>query len=173
MFYGELASSTRVDALGSPADVSRPFDLADESPRRQTSLIGATYTRENGHSLTLEYLHDGHGYTLDESRAYFARAATDPRAAGLALIKAPPLLNRNYLHLVWQNNLLEGDDYWRLMLSRNIDDDSSELAAYAEHALSGRLTLFLLGVYDTGGSRREFGMLIRRSLSLGLRLALP
>lgn len=173
MLYGELASATRANALLSPTDAAQPFDLVEESRRRQTGLLGATYTFENGHSLTLEYLHDGHGYSRDGSRAYFARAAANPMMAALALANAPPLLNRNYLHLVWQNNLLEGDNYWRLMLSRNLDDGSSQLAAYGEHALSGRLTLFLLGVHNTGGARREFGMLIGQSLSLGVRLALP
>lgn len=173
LLYGELASSTRADALLSPADPALPFTLRAESPRRDTGLIGATHTFENGHSLTLEYLHDGHGYSRAESRAYFSRAATGLPSAGLALAAAPALLNRNYLHLVWQNNLLEGDDYWRLMLSRNLDDDSTELAGYAEHALSGRLSLFVLGVVNSGGPRREFASLFQRSLTLGLRLALP
>ena len=173
LVYAELASSTRADALDSPTDPALPFGLQAETPRRTTGLIGATHTAENGHSLTLEYLHDGHGYDSAESRAYFARAAASVPAAGLALADAPPLLNRNYLHLVWQNNLLEGDDYWRLMLSRNLDDASSQLAGYGEHALNGRLGLFALGVLDSGGARREFASLVSGSLTLGLRLALP
>jgi hypothetical protein len=173
LLYGEIASAKRINALLSPSDLSQPFSLLAVSPRRETGLIGATYTLENGHSLTLEYLHDGHGYSRAESRAYFARAASSLAAAGFALAASPLLLNRNYLHMIWQNNLLDGDDYWRLMMSRNIDDGSTEFTAYIEHAMNGRLTLFLLGSLDSGGSRREFGMVIERSLNLGLRLALP
>jgi len=173
LVYGELSSSTRADALRSPADAAQPFTVAAESPRRATGLVGATLTLESGHSLTLEYLHDGHGFSRAGSRAYFARAAAGPPSAGMALAGAPPLLNRGYLHLVWQNNLLEGDDYWRLMLSRNLDDGGNELAGYGEHAINGRLSLFALAVLNTGGPRREFASLIERGLTLGLRLALP
>ena len=121
----------------------------------------------------MEYLYNGHGYTRTESQAYFARAATSISAAALALTDEPPLLNQHYLHLVWQNNLLEGDEYWRLMMSRNLEDDSSALVGYFEHALDGRLTLFAMGVVNLGGARREFSSLIEQSFTLGLRLALP
>ncbi len=173
LLYGETASSRRADALLSPADTAQPFTIADRSSRRLTSLVGASRTAENGQSLALEFLHDGHGYSRDEEAAYFARAASNPALAGMALVLAPPLLGRNYLHLVWQNNLLQGDDYWRLMWSRNLDDAGNELAGYAEHALSGHFTVFALGLVNMGGARREFSSLIESSLSVGVRLALP
>lgn len=173
LVYGELSSSTRANVLVSPANSALPFSLAIESPRRATGLVGATRTFENGHSLTLEYLHDGHGYSHAESRAFFARAASGLPAAGLALANTPRLLNRNYLHVVLQSNLLEGDDYWRLMLSRNLDDGSHQWAGYGEHAVNGHLSLFALASLHTGGPRRESASLLERSLTLGLRLALP
>ena len=171
--YGEIASATRTDALLSPADNSQPFSIMAQSPRQETGLIGATRTLENGQSLTFEYLYDGHGYTDAESSAYFARAASSLSAAALALSYAPPLLNRHYANFIWQNNILDGEYYWRLMLSRNLDDGSFNLIGYTEYSLSSRLSLFAMGVYNTGGSNREFAALTEYSLTLGSRLALP
>lgn len=173
LLYGEASSATRADALVSPADPLLPFSLQNESARKTIALLGATRTLENGQSLSLEYLHNGHGYSDAEAAAYFSRAAASLPAAGMALAYAPPLLGRNYLHLLWQSNQLEDGDYWRAMWSRNLDDRSDEWAAYYDHPLNRHLSLYALGVVNRGGPRREFAALIERSLSLGLRLALP
>lgn len=173
LLYGELGSSHRLDALVSPADPARPFRVEAESPRRLTALLGASLTLENGHSLALEWLRDQHGYRRAEAAAYFQRAAASPALAGLALGLAPPLLGRDYLHLVWQNNPLGGDDYFRVMASHNLGDGGVQLAAYGEHALNDHWSLFALGVANPGGARREFSSLMQYSLALGLRLALP
>lgn len=173
LLYGELGSSRRTDALISPADLGQPFQAAARSPRRSTALLGASRTFENGHTLILEWLHDGHGYQAAEADAYFARAAASPAEAGLALGKAPPLLGRDYLHLVWQSNLLEGDTYFRVMGSQNLSDHSRQLAVYADHALDGHWSLFVLGVVNLGDANKEFSSLIASSLSLGVRVALP
>ncbi|MEW5789565.1 MAG: hypothetical protein AB1899_17100 [Pseudomonadota bacterium] len=173
LIYGEVASSTRSNALVSPANPALPFSIADESGRQATGLLGVTRTLENGQSLTLEFLYDGHGFSREQTAALFSRSAANPAAAGMALSHLPPLLNRHYLHAIWQSNFLDGDDYWRLMASHNLDDHSTELAGYGEHAVNGRLSLFALGVWNQGGPRGEFASLLERSLTLGLRLALP
>lgn len=173
LLYAEAASSTQAAALQSPAEPARPFALVNESARRGVVLLGATRTLENGQSLTLEWLHNGHGFTPAESAALFGRAADDPGAAGLALGHLPALLGRDYLHLVWQSNPLDSGTYWRLMASHNLDDASSQWAAYVDHPLNGHLSLYALGVANTGGGRGEFAALLERSLSVGVRLALP
>lgn len=173
MLYGEAASATRADALDSPADPARPFTLERESARHTVALAGATRTLENGQSLTVEYLRNGHGYTRAGEDAYFARASTNLAAAALALAYAPPLLGREYLHLIWQSNPLDSGDYWRAMWSRNLNDSGNQWAAYYDHPLGGRIEVYALAVVDSGGPRREFSALIRQSLTLGLRLALP
>ena len=96
-------------------------------------MTGAAYTFEDGKSLTAEYLHDGHGYTADEESAYFERAVTLP---GMALGLAPRLLGRDYLHMVWQSNMMGEIGYWRLMYTRNFTDGGNELAAYGETVLA-------------------------------------
>jgi hypothetical protein len=173
LLYGEASSATRADALVSPSDPLLPFSLEAESARKTIGLLGATRTLENGQSLSLEYLHNSHGFSHAETTAYFSRAASNPAVAALALVNRPPLLGRNYLHLVWQSNQLEDGDYWRAMWSRNLDDSSNEWAAYNDHPLNRHLSLYALGVINSGGPRRESAALIERSLNIGLRLALP
>lgn len=173
LLYGEASSSTRANALVSPANLGLPFSLQAESARHGIGLLGASRTFENGHSLNLEYLHNGHGYRRAEADAYFTRTASSLPAAAQALADAPPLLGRNYLNLVWQNNLLDNGNYWRLMWSRNLDDASNAWGAYFDHPINGHLNLYALGVINSGGAQGEFAALIERSLTVGLRLALP
>lgn len=173
LLYAEAASSTQADALQSPADPTLPFSVVARSPRRETVLAGAAYTLDNGQSLYAEFLHAGHGYTADEQRAYFTRAAASLPAAGMALSYAPPLLGRDYLHLVWQSNLMESGGYWRLMATHSVTDGGNEFACYAETALNGRLSAFVLAGLPTGSARQEFSSLLRTTASIGLKVALP
>jgi hypothetical protein len=173
LLYAEIGSSTRADALLSPADLQQPFAVAARSPRRVTTLVGTAYTFENGQTLTGEYLHDGHGYDAGEEAAYFARAALSPQLAGLALGEAPPLLGRDYLHLVWQSNLLESSHYWRVMMTHNLTDHGNELSAYVEYALSRHASLVGLALFPFGSRRQEFSSLYRYSLTAGVKVAVP
>jgi hypothetical protein len=173
LFYAEAASSTRADALVSPSDASQPFRLEARSPRRSTLLLGTAYTLENGQTLNLEWLHDGHGYTARQMDAYFDRAAASPALAGLALGYAPPLLGRDFLHLVWQSNLMDSDGYWRLMLTHSLTDQDTELAGYGEYALNDRASLFGQAALNLGSARQSLSGLYRSSLTIGLKLALP
>lgn len=173
MTYAEAASSSQVDALHSPAESTRPFEVRRESARHSSVLLGVARSFANGQSLNLELLSHGHGYTPAEAEAYFARAATDPTQAALALSQRPALLGRRYLHAVWQSNPLDTGTYWRLMASHNLDDASRQWAAYLDRPIDEHLSVTLLGVVNTGGPRREFAALSERALTLGLRLALP
>jgi len=170
MLYGEAGSSVLTNALQSPADTTQPFTVLPTSPRRTAALIGGAYTFEGGQSLAAEYLHDGHGYTRAQEDAYFERAETLP---GMALGLAPRLLGRDYLHLVWQTNLMDENGHWRLMYTRNLNDRSNELAAYGEVVLSNRITAFAMAVAPLGKAREEFSSLIDRRITLGLKIALP
>ena len=182
LLYGEMGSSTHVNALRSPSDAMQPFAVVSESSRRTNGLVGATYTADNGQSLTMEYLHYDFGYDANESAAYFSRAAnaatTFPSAVsqqmlGLALGAAPQLLGRDYVHLVWQSNIMESNGYWRLMATHNITDGSNELSGYGEYTLDPRVTAFVLAQATTGGAQREFSSLTTRLFTLGVKLVLP
>ena len=173
LLYGELGSSAQVSALQSPADVAGPFSVQVVAPRSMTSLLGAAYTVESGNSFNAEYLHDGVGYTSAEQAAYFARAAKSLPLAGMALSYAPRLLGRDYVHLVWQSNIMESDNYRRMMFTHSITGGSKQLAGYGETVLSPHISLFALAVLPIGNARGEFSALISRSVTAGLKFALP
>lgn len=173
LLYAEASSSTRAGALQSPADAALPFAIAAKSPRRSDALAGAAWTFDNGQSVNVEYLHSGHGYRAGEESAYFTRAAASPLQAGQALGFAPPLLGRDYLHLVWQSNLMESGGYWRMMATHSFTDHGNELSGYGETVLAGDVSIFALAVLSLGSARQEFSGLFRRSLTAGLKIALP
>ena len=170
MLYGEFGSSVLPVALQSPADPALPYAVQSPSLRRNAALLGSSYTFEDGQSLMLEYLHDGHGYTRDEEGAYFQRATTQ---FGLPLGLMPRLLGRDYLHAVWQANMMSESGYWRLMYTRNLTDDGNEFAAYGETTLHPRFSIYGLAVLPTGDARQESSALFTRSVTAGLKIALP
>ncbi|MDD2914196.1 MAG: hypothetical protein PHP70_02655 [Gallionella sp.] len=173
LLYAEASSSTRANALQSSVDSALPFSIAAKSSRQTDALAGAAWTFDNGQSLNAEYLHSGHGYRAAEESAYFSRAAASPLLAGQALGDAPPLLGRDYLHLVWQSNLMESGGYWRAMATHSFTDSGNELSGYGELALTGYITAFALVVLPAGNARQEFSSLYRRSVTAGLKIALP
>ena len=140
------------------------------SSRELTTLVGTSYTFEEGQSLAFEYLHNGHGFTDSEEDAFFQRARVMP---GMALGLRPQLLGRDYLHLVWQSNMMDERGFWRLMYTRNLTDRGSEVAAYGEAVVNNRISAFLLAVLPQGSARQEFSTLSQRSITLGLKIALP
>lgn len=170
LFYGEISSSQRPQFLRSPSDKAQAFSVLAVSPRRVSGLLGAAYTFGNGQSLAVEYLQEGHGYSAAQEEAYFQRAIAQP---ALALGLAPRLLGRDYLHLVWQTNPMEEQGYGRLMYTRSLTDGSAEYAGYGEYSLTPRLSLYALAVLPEGNARQEFSALLQRSLTLGLKIALP
>ena len=172
-FYGAHGQATLSDELmlyGEVGSSAQPFAAHEFSPRRTTALVGASHTFEDGTSLGAEYLHEGHGYTAAQQDAYFQRAATLP---GMALGTAPRLLGRDYLHLVWQSNLMDDQGYWRLMVTRNLTDRGNEIAGYGETVLTRTISAYLLAVAPQGNARQEFSALLQRSVTLGLKIALP
>jgi len=170
MLYGEVGSLVDAYALQPPSDVTQPFTVQTPGSRSTTALAGAAYTFDNGTSLSTEYLHDNHGYTSSQESAYFERAVTSP---GMALGLAPRLLGRDYLHMVWQSNMLGDIGYGRLMYTHQITDGGNELAAYAETTLNPHVSAFALAVLPFGNAQQEFSALFTRSVTLGLKIAMP
>ncbi len=176
MLYGEAGSSTHVNSLQSPSDINLPFSVQEESDRHSNELIGATYTFDNSQSFTGEFLHQGQGFTAAEESTYFSRAANAalPNGAStlvMALTAAPPLLGRDYWHLIWQNSLLESDGYWRLMLTHSLNDGGSVLSGYGEYPLSGRVSGFAVAAMPKGGAKQEFSSIYVRTATIGIKAA--
>jgi len=75
--------------------------------------------------------------------------------------------------MVWQSNMMGEIGYWRLMYTRNITDGGNEFAGYGETVLSTRVSIYALAVLPVGSARQEFSALFTRSLTAGLKIALP
>lgn len=186
MVYGEIGSGRRPRALAVNASpFGAPFSAPAPSPRRTTALLGASYTRLNGQSVSLEWLRDGHGFTRQEETDYFARAAitanqylaapNSPFAPsqlsglGQGIGQAPALLGRDYASLLWQSNPQESELYWRLMWTANLHDRSNQASLYAEKNLSPRFSAFIALTRNLGAAETDYGSLIRTSLTLGIK----
>jgi len=193
--YAEFGSGRRPAALTvSPGAQSAqstqgiqgaPFTVQTPSPRRETTLLGASYTLVNGQTAGLEWLRDGHGWTARQEAQYFTRAgqiadayraAPDAPMAGQQLAglgqglgQAPALLGQDYLSLLWQSNLQESGHYWRLVWTGNLQDRGSQVLAYGELSLATRFTVFAALSRNLGGARTEAGCLFGTSLTLGVK----
>jgi hypothetical protein len=187
LLYGEFGSGERPAQLQiSTASLEAPFDLQQPSSREQTSLTGGSYTFINGQTLSLEYLHDGHGYSQEQEQQYFERVRTaglqlnaSPTSSsafahslgtlGQAISQAPTLLGRDYVSLIWQSNPQEGTFYWRLMATGNVHDHSSQSSLYVEKNISPRISLFALATVNTGHTDSEYGALQCSMVTIGAK----
>ncbi len=184
--YGELGSGKRATRLDAAINSSAtPFVIQQPSPRELTTLLGTSYTFFNGQVLSLEYLHDGHGYASSQEKQYFQRVreastqlhngsgATQGSALatiGTALSLAPAMLGRDYLSLMWQSNPQDSSLYWRLMAASNIQDSSSQSSLYVEKNLSPRISIFALLTVNGGARKSEYGSLLRHAGTIGIKL---
>jgi hypothetical protein len=186
LVYGEWGSGQRTQALAAnPVPFAAPFAVQVPSPRQSTELLGASYTLLNGQSVGLEWLRDGHGFSGQGERQYFADAALvagqvlaapgsaaaplELAALGQGLAQAPALLGRDYGSLLWQSNPQETGKYWRLMWTADLRDRSSQVTGYGEKNLSARFSAFAALTHNLGGAETEFGCLFRTALTLGFK----
>jgi hypothetical protein len=63
--------------------------------------------------------------------------------------------------------------YWRMMYTRNLTDDGNELAAYGETTVNPHLSIYALVVLPVGNARQESSVLFTRSVTAGVKIALP
>ncbi len=187
LLYGEIGYGRRQFSLTANSTGSvQPFSAREPSSSKSTSLLGIGYTLENGQSIALEWLHDGHGYSRAQSQAAFAQvsalasafhgagnsalAGQRLRAIGQALGQAPALLGRDYLAFQWQSNPQESEQFWRINWTHNLTDRGQQLSAYYEYSLSSRWSGFAALGVQQGPDDSEWQRLWRRSLTLGVKL---
>lgn len=185
LLYGEIGSGRRAAHLLANPGPGWPFVATTPAPRQTTALLGASYTLENGQTLALEWLHDGHGYRKHEARAIYAQvdalsaaylaapsgplAVLQLRAIGQTLGQAPTLLGRDYLALQWQSNPQEGEQFWRLGWIANLSDGGQQLSAYYERNLAARWSVFASATANLGPADSEARRLIGNSLTMGFK----
>jgi hypothetical protein len=185
LLYGEYGYGPR--ARGLTIDATRPQPLQPDQTGRSAgiALLGASYTLLGGEIVSLEYLHNSHGFSGPEQDMYFnllkqsaflAVNAADPalRGRNLALLgmaaaNTPGLLGRDYLSLLWQSNPQESERYWRLSTTVNVHDRSGQINAYYEKNLSPRFFVFVNGLRNVGPASSEFRSVIEYVLTVGVK----
>ncbi len=179
--YGQRASGLAVDAAQEPP--LRPYSPGASAA---SVLLGASYTRVNGEAISLEWLHDRHGYSGAQQDAYArvlaqaadlaanaADAALRGRSLGvlgLAAANAPGLLGRNYLALLWQSNPQESSQYWRFSATVNAHDRSGQIGGFYEKNLSPHFSVFVNALRSAGPANSEFRRAINHVLTLGVKV---
>jgi hypothetical protein len=175
LLYAEFGSGSRPQSL-----LPDSYQLVTPSPRASTALLGSSYTLENGQTIYGEFLYDGHGYSRNDEKTYFAVArqadtqmALDQAAAALlgkALGTAPVLLGRRYASAIWQSNPQESGLFWQGIWTANAEDRSQQVIAYLEWKLTHRVSLFGDLSWNLGGRETEFGALTKSLVQLGVKV---
>lgn len=185
LLYFEYGRGQRAHALSIDSAQNPPFQRRAPSESRSAMLLGAAYTLLNGQVVSLEYLHNGHGYSAIDEKRYFdvlkqhadlAVNASDPSVRGrsqgvlgLALSGAPSLLGREYLSLLWQSNPQDSSNYWRVTSAFNLQDRGGQISAYYEKNMSERFSFFVSGVRNFGPVASEYKSVVKQVLTVGIK----
>lgn len=188
-FFGAFSQWTVNDAALVYAEVGSSNQQKEFMPmvpepafaRVLTSLVGASYTMQQGEVLTGEYLYNNGGYTRSEESRYFQQALSSPpgdliesvteyNAPGLVLSHAPRLLGRGYIWLGLQGSPQNSKSYWRVELAENLGDHSGQAVFYLERKIILRMSSFMALTVNSGSVRSDFGNLTSTGLAIGIKL---
>ncbi|MCF6323835.1 MAG: hypothetical protein L3J89_05850 [Gammaproteobacteria bacterium] len=145
-----------------------------------TALVGSSYTFEVGPTVTLEYFYTGRGFDDDEAKTLFdaidfssqKNAGTDKLLSNRNLARAinigQPYLRKNYLFTQFGENDLYGILNYTLRYIHSFDDNSGQYSGILEWHASDSLEVFLVGIYNEGARRSDFGRLIDYQMMFGL-----
>lgn len=176
LLYGEAAwSADEPLALPRPAPTPTGWTLADTQRGRSfKGLLGASWTFENGWTLSGEWWRNGGG--LDDAQARSLAEATAQlatRPPGLADAQLAALMNpatplrRDYAGL----QLINGSDAklgWTLRYKRNLDDRSGEAFVMLKRDLGDAVQVWGNLMWRHGGADSEYGRWIARSAMVGV-----
>lgn len=167
LVYAEFGSGTRPGYLD-PAI----FRLQSPGPRKNTALLGGSYTLENGQTVYGEFLYNGYGYSRSQEKAFFDTVANNGTVDTLrtASVMSGMLIGRRYVSVIWQSNPQDDTIFWQGTLVANVDDQSKQAIGYVERNLTSHTTLFGYFTKSFGGSRRDFGSIVDSSVLLGVKI---
>lgn len=149
-------------------------------------LVGAAYSFAGGSTVNLEYFRNGEGYSDGEASDYYALSRSlaqigqvdeigSSHAAGALGAGINPtrlLLRRNYLFFQYLYPNMRNNLDVTLRYTHNLDDGSGMFGPIFSWNATDHLQLFALGVFNSGGSEREFGQLFQDQVMLGVQLFL-
>jgi hypothetical protein len=153
----DVTEAFSVHAEGSAGQ--RSEGLASRKSDRQL-LAGAAYTFEDGPTLSAEYFHRNNGCTdLPIQACLVLRGAfVDP---------VRPLVRRRYVMLQYLGTKVWGKLNLVMRLTRDLDDQSSQLVANLEYELGDHWQLYAIPTLYHGRRSSDFGSLLHRSLFIG------
>lgn len=180
LLYTEVGSSQQAHKLNANIQTNglATYSVQLPGPRKNSQLLGISYTLVNDQTLTAEYLHYANGFNSVEMHTYWtaasqANAVANYASLGQAISMAPPLMSKNYLWIAWQSSAQNQNNIWRLTWARNMQDLSGQALIYFEHSFATRVSGFIVTAANFGGKNTEYGALIRDSITLGLKFYLP
>lgn len=178
LLYGEVGSSPKAPEAATDSVQEGAVDKSKPS-RGQLALLGSTYTLLGGQSVSVEYLHDSRGFRRAAAQEYFDRLPSNPTRRlenGGVLLNVsqyrsgpPQLFGRDYIFLLYQSNLQDQKQYWRLSTAINLQDLSTQTTAYLEHNVSRNVSLFGSILVNRGNRNTEFGSVLNRTVTLGAK----
>ncbi|MDD5724147.1 MAG: hypothetical protein PHY29_10490 [Syntrophales bacterium] len=187
LLYGEGVVSRGSNALyprnsGNPLGASMETTDDEASSLKGIILVGGSYTLEVGPNLTVEYLHNGPGYSDTQADAYYRlrQNASDAYAltglirslSNLTLSRtADPKLRfmrRNYSMFQYNNNDIKDVLNITIRWTQNMDDGSGQLTSIAEYFVGDHVQLFLVGSVNSGGRDTEFTTPLVCQCTIGL-----
>jgi hypothetical protein len=148
-----------------------------------TALFGATYTFENGLSVTTEYVNNNAGYNNNEQKSLMAlgREAVDAfrgrtentvlagQLLGEGLTTGLRLERRNYLFLQLLRTDYKGVADIAFRYAQNLDDRGAFFSSSITYFLNKRSQLYFVGSYNLGSANTEFSRLLRFTGQVGIR----
>lgn len=188
LLYTEEALTEGGRALYPVADHS-PFGVSmqqlhkDSGLLRPVILIGGAYTFESKGTLTIEYAHNGQGYSDAEADRYYSlrRGASQvfdsagrtslPAQMALGQTAATGLkfLRRNYLMLQYTQNNIKNVIDLTLRWTQNLDDGSCQFTSLATYSLWDHYELFAVGTVNGGSGNSEFRSLLDYQVMAGVK----
>lgn len=154
----------------------------DSSELLGMTLLGGTYTLENGMTFVLEGIYNSEGYGNEDAERYYRlrKQAADlydvpyiRDLAKLVLYQAANtrlrLLRRHYLMAQAYRNQIYDTLNLAIRFTYNIDDGSSQLIPIAEYDIGDHIQAFLVGQYNMGPIDSEFRTLFDHSVMIGVQ----
>jgi len=187
LIYGEGTISRGSNALY-PKKTDNPFGATMEeiddkdTSLKGTILAGGSYTLEIGPTLTIEYVHNGPGYSDGEANAYYrlrqeasdAYYLADP-IQGLSKLTlsqtADPklrLLRRNYIMLQYHQNDIRDVLNLTFRWTHNIDDSSGQFISIVDFFAGDHTQIFFIGGVNSGSGDTEFGTILEHHCMIGV-----
>ena len=142
------------------ASIGRRPDAWPSDTRDRQLLAGATYTFEQGATLSTEYFYRGNGCTTIPIQACLL-------LRGSLIDPVRPLLRRRYAMVQYADTKIGGKLNLALRTVRNLDDQSSQTLLNLEYELGNHWQLYVIPTFYRGRRDSEFGSLLHRSLFVG------